>query len=80
LSGPGLKARDLGFEDAFIDTGAALTVVPPITSDLLELETSKPFQMVSLVTASGLIEVPINILDKLEVAGIEVEKLPVAVH
>jgi clan AA aspartic protease (TIGR02281 family) len=67
-------------EDALIDTGAALTVIPPVTSDLLELETNKPHQKVRLVTASGLIEVPINILDKLEVAGIEVEKLPVAVH
>ncbi len=67
-------------EDALIDTGAAFTVIPPVISDFLELETSKAFPKAMLVTASGLIEAPVKILEKLEAAGIEIEKLPVVVH
>ncbi|MCP8315606.1 MAG: retroviral-like aspartic protease family protein [archaeon] len=67
-------------EDALIDTGAAFTVIPPVISDFLELETSKAFPKAVLVTASGLIEAPVKILEKLEAAGIEIEKLPVVVH
>ena len=33
-----------------------------------------------MVTASGIIETSIKVLDGLEVAGIRVEKLPVVVH
>ncbi len=67
-------------EDALIDTGAAFTVIPPVIADFLELETSRAFPKMMLVTASGLIEAPVKILEKLEVAGIEIEKLPVVVH
>ncbi|MCP8309671.1 MAG: retroviral-like aspartic protease family protein [archaeon] len=68
------------YEDALIDTGAAFTVIPPVISDFLELKTSKAFPKAVLVTASGLIEAPVKILEKLEAAGIEIEKLPVVVH
>ena len=68
------------FEDALIDTGAAFTVIPPVIADFLELETNRAFPKAMLVTASGLIEAPVKILEKLEVAGIEIERLPVVVH
>lgn len=68
------------FEDALIDTGAAFTVVPPATSDFLELVTNRAFPKAMLVTASGLIETPVKILEKLEISGIGIEKLPVVVH
>jgi len=68
------------FEDALIDTGAAFTVIPPVIADFLELETDSAFPKAMLVTASGLIEAPVKILEKLEVAGIEIESLPVVVH
>ena len=68
------------FEDALIDTGAPFTVIPPAISDFLELETSRAFPKAMLVTASGLIEAPIKILEKLEISDMEIEKLPVVVH
>jgi len=68
------------FEDALIDTGAAFTVIPPVISDFLELETNRAFPKAMLVTASGLIEAPVKILEKLKVSDIEIEKLPVVVH
>ncbi len=33
-----------------------------------------------MVTASGIIETPVRVLDKLEVAGLEIMKLQVVVH
>ncbi|MFQ6094769.1 MAG: TIGR02281 family clan AA aspartic protease [Candidatus Bathyarchaeia archaeon] len=68
------------FEDALIDTGAAFTVIPPVMADFLELETNKAFPKATLVTASGLIEAPVKIIENLEVAGIEIKKLPVVAH
>jgi len=68
------------FEDALIDTGAAFMVIPPEIADFLELETNRAFPKAMLVTASGLIEAPVRILEKLEVSGIEAQKLPVVVH
>ncbi len=68
------------YEDALIDTGAAFTVIPPVIADFLELETKKAFPKAILITASGLIEVPVKILERLGVSGIEIENLPVVVH
>ena len=68
------------FEDALIDTGAAFTVIPPETADFLELETDKDFPKAKLVTASGIIETPVKILEKLEIAGQEAKELQVVVH
>jgi len=68
------------FEDALIDTGAAFTVIPPVIADFLELKTNSDFPKAMLVTASGLIEAPVKVLEKLEVSGIKIEKLPVVVH
>jgi len=68
------------WEDAVVDTGAAFTVVPPEIADFLELEVDRNYPRATLVTASGIIETSIKVLDGLEVAGIRVEKLPVVVH
>jgi predicted aspartyl protease len=68
------------FEDALIDTGAAFTVLPPETADLLELVVNKEFPRARLVTASGIIETPVKVLETLEVADIRIEKLPVVIH
>ena len=67
-------------EDALIDTGAAFTVVPPETADFLELETDNGLPKVKLFTASGIIEAPVKILPKLEVAGLENSKVQVVIH
>ena len=68
------------FEDALIDTGAAFTVIPPEIADFLGLKLNKAFPKARLVTASGLIEAPVNVLERLEVADIKIERLPVVVH
>jgi clan AA aspartic protease (TIGR02281 family) len=68
------------FEDALIDTGAAFTVIPPETAEFLELETDKDFPKAKLVTASGIIETPVRVLEKLEIADQEVRELQVVVH
>ena len=67
-------------EDALIDTGAAFTVIPPEIADLLELEVNKDRPRARLVTASGIIETPVKVLDMLEIADIKIEKLPVVIH
>ena len=68
------------FEDALIDTGAAFTVVPPEIADLLELELNRDYPRATLVTASGVIEASVKVLDRIEVAGVKVERLPVVTH
>jgi len=68
------------FEDALIDTGAAFTVVPPETAEFLELEIDKRLPKAKLVTVSGIIETPVRVLEKLEVAGLETRELQVVVH
>jgi len=68
------------FEDALVDTGAAFTVIPPVVADFLELETDRVFPRAMLITASGLIEAPVKILEKLEALGTEIERLAVVVH
>jgi len=76
LQGRGLTV----FEDAIIDTGAAFTVVPPETADFLALEADKSFPKAKLVTASGIIETPVKLLGRLEIAGVEARELQVVVH
>jgi clan AA aspartic protease (TIGR02281 family) len=68
------------FEDALIDTGAAYTVLPPETAEFLELEINKDFPKAKLVTASGIIETPVRVLERLEVAGREARELQVVIH
>lgn len=68
------------FEDALIDTGSAFTVIPPEIADFLELETNRECPKAQLVTAYGLIEPSLKILEKLEAENIMVERLPVVIH
>jgi len=51
-----------------------------VIADFLDLETNRAFPKAVLITASGLIEVPVKILERLEVSGLEIEKLSVVVH
>jgi predicted aspartyl protease len=63
-----------------VDTRAAFTVVPPETADYLELTTDRDFPKAKLVTASGIIEAPVKVLERLEVAGQEARELGVVIH
>lgn len=76
-----LEGRKLHvLEDVLIDTGAAFTVIPPEIADFLNLEVNRDYPRARLVTASGIIETPVKVLDRLEIADIRVEKLPVVLH
>lgn len=66
-------------EDALIDTGAAFSVIPPEIDDFLELEPYK-ISKATLVTASGIIEPEVKLLEKIIVGEITIEKLPVVIH
>lgn len=67
-------------EDALLDTGAAFTVLPPEIADFLELEADRGHPRARLVTASGMIEASVRVLDELEVAGIRLKSIPVVIH
>lgn len=73
------KANSI-FEDALIDTGATFTVIPPDVEDFLVLDSYKKNPKIGLTTASGLIEVPVKILEEVELEGIKIKKLPVVIH
>lgn len=76
-----LEGRKLHvLEDVLIDTGAAFTVIPPEIAEFLDLEVNRDYPRARLVTASGIIETPVKVLDRLEIADIKVEKLPVVIH
>lgn len=66
-------------EDALIDTGAAFSVIPPEIDDFLDLEYHE-ISKATLVTASGIIEPEVKILEKIVVGEITIEKLPVVIH
>jgi len=68
------------WEDALIDTGSAFTVIPPEIDDFLELKPHEEMQKVRLITASGLIEPEVKVLDQVEVAGMKIDNLPVVLH
>jgi len=78
-----VKAQLLGKrfveEDALIDTGAAFSVIPPEIDDFLELEPHE-IPKTKLITASGIIEPEVKILEKIVVGEITMEKLPVVIH
>ena len=49
-------------------------------ADFLELEVDKNFPKTKLVTASGIIEVPVKILDKIQVGNLVIKNLHVVIH
>jgi len=68
------------FEDALIDTGAAFTVLPPEVCDFLELATDGNLPRARLVTASGLIETPVKVLERLDTVDVRIERLQIVAH
>ncbi len=75
-----LGGKQSVWEDALIDTGSAFTVIPPEISDFLELRINRKYPKVRLVTASGLIEPEVRIMDRLTIGDIEIERIPVVIH
>lgn len=75
-----LGGKQSVWEDALIDTGSAFTVIPPEISDFLELRINRKCPKVRLVTASGLIEPEVRIMDRLTIGDIEIERILVVIH
>jgi len=67
-------------EDALIDTGSTFTVLPPEIVDYLELQRFRNLPRVKLTTASGFMEVPLRLLNYIEIGAIKLENVPVVVH
>ena len=67
-------------ENALIDTGATFTVIPPEIAEFLELKLYKRKPRIDLITASGLIEVPVKVIPKIIAENIEIDRLNVVIH
>jgi len=63
-----------------VDTGASLTMIPRATAKELGIDLEKRLPRIPLQTVSGIIYVPVVVLDSLEVGGMRVKDLTVAVH
>lgn len=67
-------------ENALIDSGSAFTVIPPDIADYLQLEAFYKWPKISLITASGLIETSVKVIEGIVVSKIRIKKLPVVIH
>lgn len=67
-------------ENALIDSGSAFTVISPGIADYLQLETFYKWPKISLITASGLIEPSVKVMEGIVVGKIRIKKLPVVIH
>ena len=63
-----------------VDTGADLTIIPLATARELGITLHSKLPTIRLQTLADSIRVPLVVLDSLEVAGMEVNDVTVAVH
>jgi len=63
-----------------VDTGASYTVISRATARELEIDLEKQLPMIPFQTANGVIVAPLVTLESVEVGGIQVKDLTVAVH
>lgn len=68
------------FEEALIDTGSTFTILPPETAERLRLPVNRRMPRVNLTTASGFIEAPVRLLNKIEIGNLRLENDPVVIH
>ncbi len=62
-----------------LDTGASLTVITPQMLEALSLSHTRPLRRAWFNTASGVIEAPIYLINRLSIGGRSVQQLEVAV-
>jgi len=65
-------------EDALIDTGSTFTILPPEIADRLRLKAYRNMPKVNLTTASGFIEAPVRVLDRVGIGDMTLENIPVS--
>ena len=63
-----------------VDTGASLTMIPRATAKELGIDLEKRLPTIPVQGISGMIRVPVVVLDSMEVGGMRVKDLTVAVH
>ena len=63
-----------------VDTGADLTIIPSATAKALGIVLHSKLPTIRLQTIADSVRVPLVVLDSLEVAGMEVNDVTVAVH
>lgn len=63
-----------------VDTGAGLTMIPLATARELGIDLHTKVPTVPVQTVAEIIHVPLVVLDSVEVGGMEVKNLTVAVH
>jgi len=67
-------------EDATIDTGSSITIIPPEMADYLGFELDKENPIMKMVTGSGVLEVPRKIADRVKINDFVFTNVIVGVH
>ncbi len=67
-------------EDAIIDTGSSVTIIPPEIADYLEFEPDKENPSMKIVTGSGILEIPRKIATTMKINDLVFTDFPVGVH
>lgn len=63
-----------------VDTAASITIIPRATAKELGIDLEKRLPTIPIQTVSGMIRVPVVVLDSVEVGGMRVKDLTVAVY
>ena len=63
-----------------VDTGASYTTISQATANALKLDLGANPTMLSFNTANGVIQAPLATLRSMEVGGMELKEITVAVH
>ncbi len=63
-----------------LDTGASYTVISKHIAKELKIDLAKKHPKIRLQTANGIINVPLVTLDSIEVSGLRIDDVAVAVH
>lgn len=63
-----------------VDTAASITMIPRATAKELGIDLEKRLPTIPIQTVSGMIRVPVVVLDSVEVGGMRVKDLTVAVY
>ncbi|MGH7774953.1 MAG: retropepsin-like aspartic protease family protein [Candidatus Binatia bacterium] len=63
-----------------VDTGASITMIPRAKAKELGIDLEKRLPTIPIQTVSGMVRVPVVVLDSVEVGGMRVRDLTVAVH
>ena len=75
-----LKQDKIYAEDAIIDTGSSITIVPPEISDYLKFGLDKENPTIKIVTGSGILEIPRKITSIMKINDLVFTNFPVGIH